>query len=393
MGKLICVCVLLLGSMCARADTCALPSADSDEPYVTLAGLPKRELYLLLNEYMFGHSWTRHAEAVSAGFRPGNRVYGQVLKAGGEFKPDTTAAWRRAYTKSGHTQFLAALGSKVNMATVDRAVVDWVLGVCLGRGLWSEVRIINDCRFVFAAGLTPGHASASTVQPLRFEVRGGRCRRWPGRPLSGKGDAVQCVRSGVGTVTLELVTDQAGATRQTLSPLAHPDLPPEPQQETKLSEPVSEVFRLWRSRDYRLQQLGRGCPSCGLYAADVNPSVPGAVILRAETVSSNGAGWQRCPAGFRCGVYEFSPPDNRRLSGCTDLPVCRVWRLAERDGETSDVIQLTYRTSQAVCVNCPENADFEAAHKRWQEARDAAPGRCEVFADSPAQSFGSAPKH
>ncbi len=252
--------------------------------------------------------------------------------------------------------------------------------------------MINSCRFVFSAGVAPPDGSTAAVQPLRFEVHGGRCRPWPRHPLSAKGDAVQCVRSGHGAVTLELVADPAGATRQTLSPLASPDLPPEPLQEKKLSEPASEVFSLWRSRDYRLQQLGRGCPTCSLYAADIRPSVPGAVILRAATVSSSGAGWRPCPAGFRCGVYEFSAPDNPRLS-CTDLPVCRVWRLAETNAEASDVIQLTYQTSQVVCVNCPENVDFEKAHKQWQEARDTAPDRCEVFADSPAQSIGPAPKN
>jgi hypothetical protein len=92
-------------------------------------------------------------------------------------------------------------------------------------------------------------------------------------------------------------------------------------------------------------------------------------------------------------VYEFSSPDNPALSGCTDLPVCPVWRLAETNAEASDVIQLTYQTSQVVCINCPENVDFEKAHKQWQEARDTAPDRCEVFADSPAQSIGSASKN
>lgn len=389
MGKVFCVCLLLLVSVSARADRCVVPSGDSAEPYVTLAGLSKRDLYLLLNEYMFVHRWTRHAEAVSAGFRLGNRVYGEVLKSAGRFNPESTAAWRRAYSKSGHTQFLTELGPKVDIATVDRAVVDWMLGVCLASGLWSEVRTINDCRFVFTAGVMPPEASASAVQPLRFEVRGGRCGRWPARPLSVKGDAVQCVRSGYGAVTLELVTDQAGATRQALPTLEHPELRPEPLQETKLSEPVSEVFTLWRSRDYRLQQLGRGCSSCGLYAADIRPSASGAVILRALTVSSSGGGWQPCPAGLRCGVYEFSPPDNPQLSGCAELSSCRVWRLAESAAEASDVIQLTYQSAEVVCVNCPGTVDFETAHRQWQEARAAAvPSRCDVFADSPAQSIG-----
>ena len=393
MDRIICVCVFLLVSVCAKAGTCALPTADSSEPYVAMANLSRREFYLLLNEYMFVHRWTRHSEAVSAGFRLGDRVYGEVLKRAGQFDPKSTGAWRRAYTKSGRTQFQTQLGSKVNMANVDRAVVDWVFGVCLGAALWSEVRMINDCRFLFAAGLAPADASPPPVQPLRFEVRGGRCTKWPARLLSVKGDAVQCVRSGHGTVTLELVTDQAGATKQTLSPVAHHELPPEPLQERKLSEPVSEVFSLWRSHDYRLQQLGRGCPGCALYAADIHPSVPDAVILRGATVSSSGGAWQPCPAGLRCGVYEFTPPDNPRLSGCADVPVCRVWRLAETEAEASDVIQLTYQTSEVVCVNCPSNLDYKTAHKQWQDTRDSAPGRCEVFADLPAQVVGPAPKN
>jgi hypothetical protein len=77
------------------------------------------------------------------------------------------------------------------MATVDRAVVGWVLQVCLGSGLSSEVRVINDCRFVFTAGLAPGEVSRAPVRPLKFEVHGGRCGKWPGHSLAVKGDAVQ----------------------------------------------------------------------------------------------------------------------------------------------------------------------------------------------------------
>src|SRR5262245_47082026 len=106
MGKLIFVCLFVLSSVGAQADTCALPAADSGEPYVTLAALTTSDLKLLLNEYMFQHDWTRHSEAASAGFREGNLVYGQVLKAGARFDPKATAAWRRAYTQSGRPQFL-----------------------------------------------------------------------------------------------------------------------------------------------------------------------------------------------------------------------------------------------------------------------------------------------
>jgi len=402
MWKVICVSVVSLVLTDVQATTCALPSANPGEPYVALTNSSKREFSLLLDEYMSVHRWTQHSEAVSAGFRYGDRVYGDVLKRGGRFKAEKTAAWRRGYTKAGagRSQFRAEFGSKVDMAPVDSAVVDWVLHVCLARKTWSEVRVIDGCRFVFAAGLqlddwagAPNDSSKVVVQPVRFEVRGGRCGRWPRRPLSEKGDAVECVRSGDAAVDLELNTDWAGEARQTLAPLPATAVPPEPVQRSKLTEPVSEVISLWRSRDYRLQQLGRGCPTCALYSADIRPSGPAAVILRAETVSSNGAGWRPCPAGLRCGVYEFSPPDNPRLSGCAGLPVCRVWRLAETEAEGSDVIQLTFQKPEVVCVNCPDNVDFETAHRQWEAMRGRARARCEVFAGSPAQLFKPAPTH
>src|SRR5262245_53387088 len=110
MRKVICIYALLLLSTGVRAEDCALPSSGSAEPYTSLAGLSKRERYLLLNEYMFVHAWTRHSDAVAAGFRVGNQVYGEVLKTGGKFSPDNTAVWRRAYNKSGHKRFLAELG-------------------------------------------------------------------------------------------------------------------------------------------------------------------------------------------------------------------------------------------------------------------------------------------
>jgi hypothetical protein len=392
MNRLSCACVFLVVSTWAQAETCALPSAVAGQPYVALANLSKRELHLVLNEYMFRHRWMRHSEAVSAGFRLGDRVYGEDLKSGGRFTSSTVAAWRRTYLNSGRAQFLDVLGSKVDMTIVDPALVNWILGVCLGSALWSETRIINDCRFVFTAGVAMADASPKRVRPVRFEVHGARCGRWPAHAISGKGDSVQCVRSGDSPVTLELVTDRAGATRQALSARVRPDLPPEPLEVRKVSE-ASEVFKLWRSHDYRLQQLGKGCPNCRLYAADIRPSVADASIVRAVTVSSSGGGWQPCPAGWRCGVFEFSPPDNPRLSGCAGLPVCRVWRLTESDAEAFDVIQLTYERSEVACTSCPDHEAFETAHRQWQQARDNARDRCEVFADWPAQIIEPAPKN
>ena len=192
--------------------------------------------------------------------------------------------------------------------------------------------------------------------------------------------------------TLELHTDRAGLTRQEILPLAHPNIPPEPQQQQKSLEPVSEVVTLSRSRDYRLRQLGNGCPTCALYSADLRPASPDAVILRAVTVSSSGVGWHPCPARLRCGVYEFSSRDDPLISGCTGVSVCSVWRLAEAGAEASDVIQLTTQRSELACVNCPQGVDFQAAHAQWQEARERALLRCPVAADLPAKSTDGTPE-
>jgi hypothetical protein len=393
MWKLIWVATSLLASISAQAETCAVPSADSKAPYETLAGASKRELRSLLSEYMFLQRWTRHSEAVAAGFRYGDRVYGEVLRSGEKFGAKKTVAWRRAYEKSERKRFLGELGANLDMATIDRSVVDWVLRACLGSTVWSQVRPVDDCRFVFTAGLAPDDSSRPIIQPVKFEVRGASCGRWPARALSVKGDAVDCVRSGGGAVQLALTTDRAGMTTQTISPVASPALPPEPQEERGYSDPVSEVISLSRSSDYRLQQLGRGCPTCRLYAADLRPSDPGAVIVRAITVSTRGEGWRACPSGLRCGVYEFSPPDNSPPSGCAGASACRVWRLAETDGEGSDVIQLVYRKPETRCIDCPAGLDYPTAHRRWQEIRDRASARCKDVADSPAQSIRVVPKN
>lgn len=389
-------CALLVAAFAARAQTCAPPTGAPAQPYQALAAAARDDLSLLVDEYMFVHRWTRHAEATAAGFRYGDLVYGEVLKRGGRFDAGKTAQWRRAYSDAGkaRARFLAGLGSTIDLARVDPAALDWVLHVCLAPRTWSQVKLRDDCRFVFSAGLLPDArqrevkgATTPGVRPVSFRVRGGRCAKWPARALSEKGDAVECVRSGGAEVVLELETDRGAGARQVLAPLPGPAVAPEPYQTSKLTEPATEVISLWRSRDYRQQQLGRGCPACALYSADVRPPVPDAVILRAETVSSSGVGWQRCPAGLRCGVNEFSPPDSPRLSGCAGVASCRVWRLAETDAEASDVIQLTYQAPETVCVNCPENVDFETAHRNWAAALRNARPRCEAVADLPVQSI------
>jgi hypothetical protein len=275
----------------------------------------------------------------------------------------------------------------VNVRSVDASVVSWILEACLERGVWSEIKILNQCRFVFSAGLT-SVAGGGGMRPTRLEVRGGRCGRWPERALSEKGDGVQCLRSGASAVSVALQTDRGGAVEESLPALSSESIPSEPVREMKLSAPISEVVELSRSRDFHLHHLGQGCPACALYYAELRPTAPDATILWAGTVSSSGAGWQRCPAGLRCGVYEFTPPDDLRVSGCAGTSQCRVWRLAETSGEASDVVQLTYQQLESVCANCPEGMDFDTAHATWRQHVAQSAGRCETFADLPAQLLG-----
>lgn len=392
MRKLICIAVLLVLSFEARSDLCALPSAETGEPYATLAALSKRELQLVLDEYAFLHKWTKQTEAVAAGFRRGDRVYGEVLKGTGGFSVEGMGRWRRTYEKSARSEFLERLQPKVDVSTIHPQVVTWALRDCIANKTWSRVRVIDDCRFVFTAGLA-ADAAGSKVKPLGLEVSGARCGAWPERPLTVKGEAVQCVRTGSEPVLLRINTDQGGASTQRLPRVAEKEVPPEPLQRATVGKPVSEVISLWRSRDYRLVQLGKGCPGCGLYSAELRPSDPGAVVVSVATVSSSGAGWQRCPANLRCGVYEFSPVDNAMVSGCTGVSACRIWRLAETDVDASDVVQVTWQRSGSECVNCPAGTDFATAHQQWEKIRDRALASCRMGNDEGAQPVPGVPRN
>jgi hypothetical protein len=377
-------------SISALADGCAVPPPGAAEPYPTLASLPARELQMVLDEYAFRHKWIRHAQALAAGFAEGDRVYGEALKRGNRFDAGRQAQWRSAYNQAGHTEYLNRIAGRLDTTALTAPIVDWILRSCIRTRLWSTASSTDACRVRFAAGLTGQEAHHARVMPVRFSVTGGRCRPWPAGKLSVEGAAVRCVRSGHAELRVELQTDLAGRTEQRLPAPPPPDAGPEPRQEARLSEPVAEAISLHRSLDYRLIRLGAGCPTCGLYAADVRPSEPDTVIVSAGTVSSRGTGWRRCPADLRCGVHEFSPPDNPRLSGCAGVPVCRVWRLAESGTEGADVVQITYQRSESVCVNCGEETDFRAAHRRWESAIEAARTRCETIADAPPQVFRAA---
>ncbi|HEY7759306.1 MAG TPA: hypothetical protein VIA64_07815 [Burkholderiales bacterium] len=379
---------LLAGCMTtARAQSCIPPSADSPPLYRALAKLPRAGLRTALDEHAFRNRWTRHDAAVASGFRYGDTVYGSVLEKGGSFDPQATAAWKRTHSRSpARAELRRSLGALADPLTLDRAAVQWLLASCLRTETWSALKPIDSCRFELRAGLQPGAASAPPARPTRFSVRGGRCAAWPERPLSKAGDSVECVRSGNGDFGVELLSDTAEAVRVRLPALPAGRPIPEPVKQEQLSEPVSEVLSLHRTRDFKAIYLGRGCPTCRVYAADVRPTPEGAVILGIVTALSSGAGWHRCPAGLRCGVYEFSPPDTPAQSGCVGLSACRVWRLAETDGEASDVIQLTYQIAQVTCVNCPPGMDYDTARKTWEERTKAE--ACPVLPDAPAQVFG-----
>jgi len=376
-------------SMTGRADSCAGPPPDLGEPYTTLTGLPARELQVALDEYAFQRTWSRHAQALSAGFAEGDRVYGETLKRGRNFDAQRQAQWRRAYEKQGHTEYLEHIGARLNMAALKAPVVDWILRSCIRPRLWSTASSTGACRAGVAFGLAGLEARNAHVVPRSFRVTGGRCESWPGGELTVQGTTVECVRSGNSELKVELQTNDAGRLEQQIPPPRQPDAGPEPRQETRLSEPVSEAISLHRALDYHLIRVGAGCPSCGLYAADVRPSHADALIVSVATVSSRGSGWRRCPADLRCGVQEFSPPDNPSLSGCSDVPVCRVWRLAESNVEGADVVQITYHHPEQVCVNCGEETDFNAAFSRWQKAAEAARTRCDVVPEAAPQLFAT----
>jgi hypothetical protein len=60
MPRLTCALALSLFTLFCRSQTCVPPAGETGEPYLTLSGASKRELDLVLREYMFLHRWTRH---------------------------------------------------------------------------------------------------------------------------------------------------------------------------------------------------------------------------------------------------------------------------------------------------------------------------------------------
>jgi hypothetical protein len=259
---------------------------------------------------------------------------------------------------------------------------------CLASGYWAELRPLDDCRFTFSVGRSASAEKKAGPQPIKFHVSGGRCAPWPKRPLRGTGTSVQCVRSGNGSTTVTLETTE-GVLKTELAPLPARRVPDEPILEKRPSPPQTEILTLYRSRDYRPVEFGRGCPTCRLLAADIRPNAPDAIILDVVVISVGGSGhWFRCPATFRCGVPEFSPPDQSQISGCSGQRACRVWRLSDDESDARDIVQLTYQTAIAACRNCPPGVDYALARKRWEEAKAQEHRSCDSFPDQPVQLFG-----
>jgi hypothetical protein len=180
-----------------------------------------------------------------------------------------------------------------------------------------------------------------------------------------------------------------GVLKQMLAPFPARRIPDEPVLEKRRSAPQIEVIALFRSRDYRQVEYGRACPTCRLLAADIRPTQPDATIVDVALVStSDSSHWFRCPAALRCGVPEFSPPDQPHASGCSGQRVCRVWRLSDDEREARDTVQITYQVDKATCKNCPEGVDYASARKRWEVARGEAQRTCKVFPDDPTQVLG-----
>jgi hypothetical protein len=254
---------------------------------------------------------------------------------------------------------------------------------------WAELKAVDECRFTFAAGLSATTQRKLSAQPTKFRVSGGRCERWPNRPLSSAGTSVQCVRSGNRSASVTLETAD-GVLERTLKPVAAGRVPDEPVLEKGRSSPQIEVLSLHRSRDYHQVEFGRICPTCRLLAADVRPSQADATILEVALIStSDSSHWLRCPAGWRCGVSEFTPPNEPQLSGCAGRSACRIWRVSDDESEARDTVQITYEVQQAKCKNCPEGLDYASAHKRWEAARAQADHVCEILPDEAPQLFGT----
>jgi hypothetical protein len=370
----------------ARGESC-LVSPDERVPgagYELLVNWSPEDLQLLVDEYAYRHDFADHQAALDAGFGPGDVVYGEALRPGGIFRPEAVRSWRQAYAQGRQRNYARRIEPRLQGRDLDSPLVQTALDSCLRAPAWTKVAATDACRFTFSAGVRSA-SQALRLSAVRLTVVGGRCEAWPKGALTVAGHSVQCERSGNGSVTVTLHTTRGQPLQQFLPPLQTRKAPDEPVLEAG-GKPQIEVISLYRTRDFRVVEYGRSCPTCRLYAADIRPSVRGATIVSIGVVASSGsAGWLRCPAGYRCGVPEFSPPDQRHVSGCAGQTSCRVWRLADGDGQAYDTIQIEFQVNAPACRNCPEGVPYEEARKRWERAQAQAGQACPVFPDPPPQ--------
>jgi hypothetical protein len=385
-----CLALLLVGLPRVAADVCQLrpPNVQARGVYAVVSHWSASELQLLVDEYAYRQKWGVHREAVEGGFLYGDLVFGETLTPEGVFNLGHVRAWKSEYANRRRKQYIDGLQPQLANYPLDRDLIQTVLISCLRSSLWTKLSATDGCHFTFTAGVLALQPSQQ-VLPVELKVSGGRCEAWPDRPLDTRGQMVQCVRSGNGSVTLGLAATHAATVQQMLPPLRARAHPPEPMLEQGMSKPSIEVLALYRARDYQAVGFGQSCPSCKLFAADFHPSRPDAVIVDVSVVSTADASrWLRCPASYRCGTPEFSPPDQRNVSGCSGLKACRVWRLSSEDAVGWDTIQITSIAPESVCANCPEGMDYAAAHKQWEEqSRAYGWVECSVFPDPPAQVF------
>jgi hypothetical protein len=381
---LVCISVSLTS---ARAESCLSQSADTSELHRLLAPFSAAQLQLLVDEFAYMRRFSSHAQALRSGFAVGDRVYGESLAYGVTFGKDSAVKWRRSYAEGRRALYAHKVAPLLKGRAPDVAMVQVALDSCLRTPAWSRLTGSDNCRFSFSAGLRETNKDAQ-ILPTRLSVVGGRCARWPAGPLHTAGETIQCERSGDGSVTVELETQAGISLREVVPALQVAKLPEEPVQDVQRVV-QTEVLGLYRSRDYRLMELGRGCMTCRLYVAEFAPSAPGATIVWVDVVSnSGGPDWLRCPAGLRCGVPEFSTREQRLVSGCTGSSACRIWRLSEEGERGQDVVQMTFEAPKAVCRNCPQGMSYEQAHERWQAAVAEINARaCREFADPPAQDL------
>jgi hypothetical protein len=386
-------------SVSARADSCLVRPVDLPDvaAYAVMEKWSTGDMRLLLDEFAFKNTWHKHSDAIAEGFGRGDEVYGESLTSTGEFDKRRSDAWKRNYAGKRHVEYLKRLAPQMGKAKLDRTLVAAMLSGCLRKGAWAVVEPADDCRFTFSAGLwSEEERRKADLRPVKFSVSGGRCEPWSAQPLTTTQASVSCARSGNGTAKVSLELADGTVLNRSVAPLTARRVPDEPVLETGSAAkgPEVEIITLFRSRDYRQVQLARGCPACKLLAADIRPTRAGATIVDIGVVSTTTSDhWFRCPAGLRCGVPEFSPVDQRNVSGCAGQRACRVWRLADDDAEARDAIQITYKDGGETCRNCPEGMDYASAHKAWGEAKDRAQRGCETFADPPVQVLGKARRH